>query len=289
MQDEERRWKAMYHIMLASARAIAAYREMNLSGQIGIVSDSYSIETLADNEAYREAKRLADIYCNKSVNDVCVKGKYSEDFLEKLTLQGYDLSYMLEKDKAVFQKGTVDFLCINAYDRFLVKPYEGGESVMIANNTGDGKGNNEAVVKNWFVLDHDPNTPKSPWGSEVYPKAVYHLMMNLKEIYPDTPIIITENGIGYYDEVEDGQIHDPYRIAYLEGYVKWILKAMEDGCDIRGYFVWSTMDVYSWINGYKKRYGLVYVDFDHDCLRIPKDSYYWYKNYIEKEGDKYNG
>ena len=56
-------------------------------------------------------------------------------------------------------------------------------------------------------------------------------------------MIITENGVGNYDEVVDGQIHDQYRIAYLEGYVDWIERAMEDGCTVLGYFVWSTMDV----------------------------------------------
>ena len=55
------------------------------------------------------------------------------------------------------------------------------------------------------------------------------------------------------------------------------------------YFVWSTMDVYSWINGYKKRYGLVYIDFDDNCKRIPKDSYHWYKKFINEKGGSYNG
>ena len=85
-------------------------------------------------------------------------------------------------------------------------------------------------------------------------------------------------------------IHDQYRIAYLEGYVDWIERAMEDGCTVLGYFVWSTMDVYSWINGYKKRYGLVYIDYDSDDLvRIPKDSYYWYKNKIQNRRKSFNG
>ena len=103
-------------------------------------------------------------------------------------------------------------------------------------------------------------------------------------------MISTENGVGNYDEVVDGQIHDQYRIAYLEGYVDWIERAMEDGCTVLGYFVWSTMDVYSWINGYKKRYGLVYIDYDSDDLvRIPKDSYYWYKNKIQNRRKSFNG
>ena len=286
VQDLERRWKAMYHIMLGSAKAISIFREMDCKGQIGLVSDSYSIETLKDDEEYKEAANFADLFYNKSVNDICVKGKYPNEFIDKLISDGYDLSYMLEEDKQIFQKGTVDYLGINAYDRILVKPYAGGETLLTANNTGDGKTKNEATVKNWFTIDEDETTPKNPWGSEVYPKSVYNLLMDLKELYPDTPIYITENGIGYYDEVVDGQIHDDYRINFLKGYVDWIGQAIKDGCDVRGYFIWSTFDLYSWINGYKKRYGLVYVDFNSQ-KRIPKDSYYWYKNFIENEGGSY--
>lgn len=78
------------------------------------------------------------------------------------------------------------------------------------------------------------------------------------------------------------KVHDGYRIEFLNGFIDWMKKAMEEGCDVRGYFVWSTMDLYSWINGYKKRYGLVYIDYDHDNKRILKDSYYWYKTKIQE-------
>jgi beta-glucosidase/6-phospho-beta-glucosidase/beta-galactosidase len=124
---------------------------------------------------------------------------------------------------------------------------------------------------------------------EIYPRSIYDLLLALKEEYPGTPIVITENGVGNYDTLEDGQIHDQYRIDYLKGYVEWIEKALEEGCPVLGYFVWSTMDVYSWINGYKKRYGLVYIDYDSEELRrIPKDSYYWYKNIIEGKRRKFD-
>ncbi len=289
VQDLGRRWRAMYHLLLASASAIQVYKKMQKNGKIGIVSDSYSIETLADTEEYREAKHLADLFYNRCVNDVCVTGSYSQDFRNKLLADGFDLSYMQETDKEVFLNGKVDYLGINAYDRTLVKPYAGGESIMTANNTGDAKTKNETIIKGWFALDDDPDTEKNAWGCELYPKAVYHLLMQLKEIYPETPIIITENGLGYYDKVENGTVHDTYRIEFLNSYVEWIKKAIQDGCDVRGYFVWSTMDLYSWINGYEKRYGLVYIDFENENRRIPKDSYYWYQKYITKEGEKFNG
>ena len=70
------------------------------------------------------------------------------------------------------------------------------------------------------------------------------------------------------------------------GYLYYILKAKEDGVNVKGYYVWSSMDLYSWINGYKKRYGLVRVDYEDENLRrIPKKSYYWYKKFIEEHKD----
>lgn len=285
VQDLARRWKAMYHIMLASAGAIREYKKLNLSGMIGIVSDSYSIEALVDNEEYRKAIYNADLFYNRCVNDVSVLGEYPQDFIDMLSKE-YDLSYMLEQDKLIFKEGVVDYLGINAYDRTLVKPYTTGETCMIANNTGDGVTKNSTVIKNWFELDEDPNTVKNAWGCELYPKSVYNLLLELKRQYPDTPIIITENGLGYYDECVDGKVDDQYRIEFLDGFIHWIKKAMEEGSDVRGYFVWSTMDLYSWINGYKKRYGLVYIDYEDNNKRIPKESYYWYKNKIEEERTK---
>lgn len=280
----EIRWKAMYYMMLASAKAVKTYKDMGYRGKVGLVSDSYPIDTLVNNERYRFAAKMADIFYNTAVNDVCVKGEYPEGYLEKLTSEGYDLSYMLEEDEKVFKEGTVDYLGVNAYERILAKP-SGNDSEININNTGNSTNQGTIDIKGWFAKDVDPSTKKSPWGCEVYPKTMYDLLMGLSREYPDTPIIITENGIGYYDEMIDGKVNDDYRIEYLEGYVDWMIKAIEEGCDVEGYFVWSTMDVYSWINGYKKRYGLVYVDFhDSELRRIPKKSYYWYKGVIEKKG-----
>lgn len=280
IQDLNRRWRAMYHLMLASAKAVNVFREMDLKGEIGLVSDSYSIEVLQDTPEYLAAKENADLFFNRSVNDVCVYGFYPDEFSRKLISSGMDVSYMLEEDKHVFQTGTVDFLGINAYDRILVKPYTEGETVLTNNNTGTGDAP-KAVIKDWFEFDDDPTTEKNPWGMEIYPKSIYNLLLVLKRLYPKTPVIITENGIGHYDELVDGKIHDPYRIDYLSGFVNNLLEAKKEGCDVRGYLVWSTMDLYSWINGYKKRYGLVYVDFDNENKRIPKDSYYWYRDFIK--------
>lgn len=71
----------------------------------------------------------------------------------------------------------------------------------------------------------------------------------------------------------------------MENVLSWLIKAENEGCNVCGYYVWSNVDVYSWINGYKKRYGLIYVDYTNSNKRIPKDSYYWYKDFIKEQLD----
>lgn len=273
----------MYHQLLGSALAIRIYRQGGYDGKIGLVNDSYSIETLIDNEAYREAAHKADLFYNRSVNDVCVLGELPAEFVEFIRADGYDLSYILPGDAEILRAGTVDFLGVNAYSRELVKPCTEGETMFHASNTGKKDDKVVTRVKGWFELDSDPSVPKNDWDMELYPKSIYTLLLELKRLYPNTPFVITENGIGYYDEPVGDAVHDPYRIEFLEGFITWMQRAMEEGVDVRGYFVWSTMDLYSWINGYKKRYGLVYVDYDDDNRRIPKDSYYWYRDLIARQ------
>ena len=98
--------------------------------------------------------------------------------------------------------------------------------------------------------------------------------------------MITENGIAVEggDRVvieADGTkaVHDPKRIAYLKRHFEAALKAIEDGVDLRGYFVWSMLDNFEWAFGYTKRFGIVYTDYETE-ERIPKDSFKWYKRLI---------
>ena len=88
---------------------------------------------------------------------------------------------------------------------------------------------------------------------------------------------------------EDNVIHDPYRIAFLEAHLKELKKAIDDGCDVWAYCTWSFTDLLSWLNGYQKRYGFVYVDREEDDTtaklnRYKKDSFYWYQNVIKTNG-----
>jgi beta-glucosidase len=118
---------------------------------------------------------------------------------------------------------------------------------------------------------------------EIVPEALYWGPKFLYERY-NKPIYITENGMANGDIISlDGKVHDPQRIDYLNRYLLQLKKAIEEGIDIKGYFLWSLLDNFEWAEGYRPRFGIVYVDYKTQN-RILKDSAYWYKSIIESNG-----
>lgn len=91
------------------------------------------------------------------------------------------------------------------------------------------------------------------------------------------PAYITEGGCSYHDPR-----HDHRRIEFLDGHLRALRKAIAEGVDVRGYFVWSIVDNFEWAVGYSQRFGLVHVDFE-TLERTPKDSYYWYRDMIKAQ------
>ena len=105
---------------------------------------------------------------------------------------------------------------------------------------------------------------------------MYDLLVRIHLQYPNyREILITENGMGAKDELVDGIVDDSYRIDYVRTHLEWLLRARDAGVNVTGYFLWSLMDMFSWTNGYNKRYGFFYVDFETQ-QRIPKASAYWF-------------
>jgi 6-phospho-beta-glucosidase len=147
-----------------------------------------------------------------------------------------------------------------------------------------GQGNLIGGVKNPFLKASD-------WGWEIDPVG---LRISLNELYGRyrKPLMVVENGLGAYDEVEaDGSINDDYRIDYLREHIKQMGEAVKDGVDLIGYTSWGCIDLVSASTGeYSKRYGFIYVDKHDDgsgtLERKKKKSFDWYKNVIKTNGDQ---
>lgn len=273
-----------YNLVVANAKAIREFRKLNLTSQVGIVHTINTVQILKDTPEYRVAQRRGDLFKNKWVTDPAILGKFPDDLFPLLEESGIDLSFVKEEDLEIIKHNTIDFLGQNCYTRALVKPYESGETNYYPNNVGAGVKTIEGyTVKGWFQTDVDPNTPKNAWSREIYPKTVYDMLMGIKKDYGDIPVYITENGHALYEQPDaNGEVNDDERIEFLKSYLEWLIKAENEGCNVKGYYAWSTTDCYSWINGYEKRYGLIYVDYANGLKRIPKKSYHWYREFIRE-------
>lgn len=119
------------------------------------------------------------------------------------------------------------------------------------------------------------------------------LRVTMNQIYDryQKPLFIVENGLGEMDEInEDGTVHDTYRIKYLSEHLEQMIEAVKDGVPLIGYTSWGCIDIVSAGSGeMKKRYGFIYVDRDNkgngSLNRSRKDSFYWYKQVIQSNGE----
>jgi beta-glucosidase len=129
-----------------------------------------------------------------------------------------------------------------------------------------------------------PGYPRSgvDW-QPMTPDAMYLGPKFFHERY-DLPFWITENGLSTRDQVFlDGKVHDPQRIDFLHRCLLELRRAMREGVRVDGYLAWSLLDNFEWADGYKQRFGLVYVDYATQ-RRVPKDSFHWYKQVIASRG-----
>ena len=283
-QDFDRFFKVVYHEALATAKAVKAYHDMHLDGKIGVVHDNSNVELAPQTVEKDIIKLKGDMFYNSLTLDTALKGCIPASLVLLLQEANIDTSYIKFEDSIDFAKGKVDFLGLNVYNRFYLTDTYEGETQVFHNNLGAKSKMKEGIrIKGWFETTDDPNTTRNLWGREIYPQCMYNTLMEIKEVYGDIPVYITENGHGQYEKAdENGYVDDQARIDMMQGYIDQMYRAMEAGCNVKGYYAWSPMDLYSWVNGYEKRYGLVRVDFDDPALpRYPKKSYYWYKDVIE--------
>jgi 6-phospho-beta-glucosidase len=281
--DFDRYFKTIYHEVLASAKAVKIYHDMHMSGSIGVVHDSSNVEIEPHTKDPAKVKKIADLFYNSLVLDTSIFGKLPEDLVPFLKENNIENDYIMSSDADIFMAGKVDWVGMNVYNRMYLTDYSSGESQVFHNNKGSGSSVKEGIrLKNWFETSFDPTAKRNLWGREIYPECMYHTLMEIKERYGNIPVYITENGHGEYETADaNDYVEDDDRIEMMQGYINYMLKAKKDGANVLGYYAWSPMDLYSWVNGYEKRYGLVYVNFETQ-KRTPKKSYYWFKKLIEK-------
>jgi beta-glucosidase len=118
---------------------------------------------------------------------------------------------------------------------------------------------------------------------EVYPESIYEMVKQFSKYKPDKPLIVTENGAAFPDVWSGGnEVHDERRTTYLQTHIEQVLRAKNEGIDVRGYFVWTLMDNFEWAEGFKQRFGLIHIDYE-TLKRTVKNSGWWYKEFLENK------
>lgn len=275
-------YQALYNLMLGSAKAVAAFRSMGIDGTIGVVHDSGSIEVSPDTINPNAVFSDADFFFNRMVLCPALEGSLPAEFDTMMKRFGVAL-FQAPNETDIFANGKVDFLGLNLYNRQYVSDWQGGQT-SATNNRSKGNGIQKregVVIKHLFETAFDDTVERNRWGREVRPESMYNALIELKDRYGNPTVMITENGHGSLESMDEyGEIADDERIEALSAFINQMIRAKNDGANVCGYYVWSTMDLCSWVNGCSKRYGLVFIDYENDCKRIPKKSWYWYRDFI---------
>lgn len=272
--------QSMHNMLVGHARLVNAYKAGGYIGEIGIVHILESKYALEDNDDSHRAALLENILANQFLLDGSFRGRYEKETLSVITdileANGGELVIRTgEMDTLEKAAQKIDFLGMNYYASHFLVGYK-GESQIHHNGTGE-KGSSVFAIKGVGARVNNPKVPTTDWDWPIYPKGMFDMLVYIKQRYPNyNKIYITENGMGDKDIFVDGKIQDKARIDYVKKHLQAILEAREAGVEVSGYFIWSLMDLFSWTNGYNKRYGLFYVDFETQ-ERFVKESAHWFK------------
>ncbi|MGP1273145.1 MAG: GH1 family beta-glucosidase [Phycisphaerales bacterium] len=257
---------AAHHALLAHGRAVGVLRERAKRPPTIGFAPLMQLKSPADeSEASVAAARAASMRCmptdlwnNTWFSDPVFFGRYPEDGLR---LYGDGLPRGYEADLATISE-PLDLLGLNVYWGGLVKAGPDGLAVEVPRGRGH---------------------PQTAFRWAVDPGALYWGPRFMHERY-GKPVLITENGLSNIDFPDaDGRVDDPQRVAFTASYLRALGRAAAEGVPVAGYLHWSLLDNFEWAEGYKERFGLVYVDYE-TLQRTPKTSAHWYRDVIASNG-----
>jgi beta-glucosidase len=242
-----------HNLNLSHARAVQIFREKGYRGSIGIALDaSWPKPATKKNDDLFASTFARNLYTDIFLYPLC--GKDYPSTIKEITrfsmpVKAGDKKLMAEK---------FDYIGLNYYSQSVVE-YDESSSIKFRD------------AKSW----RDENC----MGWPIDPKGMRRMLNYYTQLFPNLPIVISENGFPYPDVVVDRRVHDTERIKYLSEHLAICIKAIEDGIPITGYYIWSILDNFEWMFGYTKRFGIVHTDYATQ-KRTLKDSAYFMRDVI---------
>ncbi len=274
--DQRNIFQAWHNQFVSSALAVKIGHQLDPNLQIGcmiLYATSYGYDSNPVNQ-------LATLQQNQDFNffcgDVQVRGQYpayTKRLLAEYNLKFSDLDWT-DEELALLKAYPVDYIGFSYYMSTTIE--------VTQQDHASANGNLVGGVKNPFLKASD-------WGWQIDPTGLRIALNQLYDRY-QKPLFVVENGLGAVDQPDaQMQIHDDYRIDYLQAHIKAMAGAIDDGVNLMGYTPWGCIDLVSASTGQmSKRYGFIYVDLDDagqgTLKRYPKQSFYWYQKVIQSNG-----
>jgi beta-glucosidase len=261
---------AAHHLLLAHGLGLEALRgTVRDDADIGITLNPYPVVPVSDDPADVDAARRVDGIANRLWFDPVLLGRYPEDVLADVGAVS-DLAHLRDGDLAVISR-PIDSLGVNYYRRHHVR-HGVGRSAGGPAAQWPGSPDVETV---------EPAGPHTDGGWAIEPEGLVEVLRRMTDAYPCPPLYVHENGAAFVDpRPDDGEVRDEGRVAFLAGHVAAAQRAVAQGIDLRGYFVWSLLDNFEWAEGYAHRFGIVHVDFATQ-QRTLKASARWFARVVD--------
>lgn len=263
---------AVHHLNLAHGLGLQALRSVVAAEPEFSVTLNFHVlrPGTEDPDASADAVRRIDALANRAFTGPMLRGEYPRDLLED-THAVSDWRFVKDGDLQAINQ-PIDFLGVNYYSTATVREWDGRAPRQAADghkpSAGTAWPGSEDVE---FLQQAGPYTSM---GWNIAPEGLETLLVDLHEQFPTVPLMITENGAAFDDDVVEGRVHDVKRVDYLRRHFVAAHRAIQRGVDLRGYLVWSLLDNFEWAYGYSKRFGIVHVDYD-SLVRTVKDSGRW--------------
>ena len=260
---------AAHHLLLGHGLAVRAIRGQDAGSSLGITLNLHPVDPATGSAEDADAARRVDAVTNRVFLDPIFRAAYPDDLRADVAAVS-DLGFVEDGDEQIIA-APIDLLGVNYYRRTLVSATPGPQP-------------NAAWVGSEQVGETEQGLPATAMGWEIDPSGLYDVLRRITADYGPVPIYVTENGAAFADAPgADGGVADPRRVDFLDRHFRAARHAIDDGVDLRGYFVWSLLDNFEWAFGYSKRFGLVYVDYATQ-RRIPKSSAQWYASVTRRNG-----
>ncbi|PZD95865.1 beta-glucosidase [Paenibacillus sambharensis] len=285
--DKKKYFQATHHVFYAHARAVEVYKSLKQYGEIGITHVFLPAFSTDDQPENVSAARHANEYETFWYYDPILKGEYPAYVVEQLKDNGWTPDWTVEElDTLRGNAAGNDFIGLNYYQPIRVE--RNREAAAFTEHTRETStlAPGHASFDGFYRTVKMEDKTYTKWGWEISPQGFLDGLHMLKQRYGDIKMYVTENGLGDEDPIIEGEIVDVPRVKYIEEHLKVVKQAIREGIHLKGYYAWSAIDLLSWLNGFKKQYGFIYVDHENQLSRKKKLSFHWYKRIIETRGEE---